>query len=197
MIQQKPLKQKKCKSKQCGKLFMPTMPLQSVCDWSCAIAYNEASKQKKNSSEERKSRKETKQKLEKFKTITEWANEAQDWVNKYARLRDRFDGCISCDKPPNWHGQWHGSHFRSRKAASAVRFNLWNIHKGCSVCNKWLSGNLSEYEPRLIAKIGQEKVDWLRSQNQTVSYSIEYLKRLKAVFKKKCARLEKRISNGN
>jgi hypothetical protein len=194
-MNQKPLKPKTCRV--CKVKYTPRTSLQSVCGYDCSLTYTNLLAEKKKRATELKSRKETKQKLEKFKTITEWANEAQDWVNKYARLRDRFDGCISCDKPPNWHGQWHGSHFRSRKAASAVRFNLWNIHKGCSVCNKWLSGNLSEYEPRLVAKIGQEKVDWLRSQNQTVSYSIEYLKRLKAVFKKKCARLEKRINNGN
>jgi hypothetical protein len=191
----KPPKQKKCRC--CKVYFAPRTSLHVVCGYDCSVTYANLSREKKNASEALKSRRETKRKLEKFKTVTEWASEAQQWVNKYARLRDRLDGCISCDKPPNWHGQWHGSHFRSTKAASAVRFNLWNIHKGCSVCNKWLSGNLSEYEPRLIAKIGQEKVDWLRSQNQTVTYSVEYLKRLKGVFKKKCARLEKRLNHGN
>jgi hypothetical protein len=130
-------------------------------------------------------------KREKLKTRAEWAREAQAAVNKYVRMRDYHLGCVSCDKPASWPGQWHASHFRSVGAASAVRFSLWNIHKSCSICNNWKSGNLSDYEPRLREKIGGSKVDWLRTQNQCVSYSIEYLKRLKSVFNKKARRLEK------
>jgi len=111
--------------------------------------------------------------------------EAQAIINRYVRLRDKDLGCISCDKPAAWQGQWHASHFRSVGASSATRFNLWNIHKSCSICNNWKSGNLSEYEPRLRAKIGDEKVDWLRTQNQRAEYSIEYLKRLIKIFKRK------------
>jgi hypothetical protein len=139
-----------------------------------------------------KQKREDKVKREKFKSRSDWLKEAQTAVNKYVRLRDSHLGCVSCDKPATWDGQWHGSHFRSVGAASSIRFNLWNIHKSCSICNNWKSGNLSEYEPRLIEKIGKDKVDWLRSQNQLVSYSIDYLKRLKQVFHKRASRLEKR-----
>jgi len=100
---------------------------------------------------------------------------------------------VSCDKPATWDGQWHASHFRSVGAASAVRFNLWNIHKACSVCNNWKSGNLSEYEPRLTIKIGADKVEWLRTQNQVISYSVNYLTRIKTVFAKKAKRLQTRL----
>ena len=89
-------------------------------------------------------------------------------------------------------GQWHGSHFRSVGAASAVRFNLWNIHKACSICNHHLSGNIAGYKPRLIQKIGLEKVEWLESQNQVVRHDIEYLKRYKRVMGKRLRMLEKR-----
>lgn len=126
-----------------------------------------------------------------LKSRREWLKDAQIVVNQYIRLRDSSDGCISCDKPSTWQGQWHASHFRSVGAASAVRFNLWNISKSCSICNNWKSGNLSEYEPRLRAKIGDVKVDWLRSQNQPREYSIEYLQRLIKVFKKKIKRIQK------
>jgi hypothetical protein len=114
---------------------------------------------------------------------------AQQVVNQYVRLRDGKEGCISCNRGAEWGGQWHASHFRSVGAASAIRFNLWNIHKSCSICNNWKSGNLSEYEPRLRAKIGDQKVDYLRTQNQTVTYSIEYLQRVIKVAKKGIKRL--------
>lgn len=184
------MKKKKCKV--CRNKFEPTKPMQTVCGIECALSLASLKKAKRERAKVIQDRKETKEKLEKLKTRAQWAAEAQKEVNRYVRLRDASLGCVSCDKGPSWPGQWHGSHFRSVGAASAVRFNLWNIHKSCSVCNNWKSGNLSEYEPRLREKIGNEKVDWLRSQNQRVTYSIEYLRRLKDVMRKKANRLEKR-----
>jgi len=134
-----------------------------------------------------------KEKLEAIKPLKDWESEAQQWVNKYVRLRDRNDGCISCNKPASWGGQWHASHYRTTKAASCVRFNLWNIHKACSQCNNHLSGNIGEYTPRIIEKIGIEKFEYIKSQNHTIRYTVEYLKRIKGIFKKKCAKLEKKL----
>ncbi len=127
------------------------------------------------------------------KTRPEWLAECQEVVNKYVRLRDRNLGCCSCDKPAAWDGQWHASHLRSVGAASSVRFNLWNIAKGCSVCNHRLSGNLVSYLPRARERWGDEKIDWLYSQNQRANYTIDYLERLKRVMSKKVRRLEKRL----
>lgn len=176
----------------CRDLFTPSLPLQKVCSPICAMTHTRNQKAKQAERLEREDRKATRAKLEKLKTRTQWANEAQAAVNRYVRLRDADEPCISCDKPATWDGQWHASHFRSRGAASAVRFHLWNIHKSCSICNNHKSGNLIEYEPRLMAKIGADRVDWLRTQNQLADYSIEYLVRLKKVFTKKANRLEAR-----
>ena len=137
----------------------------------------------------KKEAKEDKAKREKLKPRSQWLKEAQQSINAYVRKRDEHLSCVSCDRPAIWEGQWHASHFRSVGAASAVRFNLWNIHKSCSVCNNWKSGNLSEYEPRLRQKIGNDKVDWLRTQTQPRTYSIEYLARIKKIFAKKLKRL--------
>lgn len=138
-------------------------------------------------------RETTRKRKEAIKPRSKWLKEAEREVNRYVRLRDRHLGCVSCDRPASWGGQWHASHFRSVGAASAVRYCLWNIRKSCSICNNWKSGNLSDYEPRLRALIGDDRVDWLRAQNQIVTYSVEYLKRLKRVFAKKANRLEKRL----
>ncbi len=134
---------------------------------------------------------------ERVKTRAKWLKEAEAAVNKYVRLRDAHLGCVSCDKPATWQGQWHCSHLRSVGASSATRFNLWNMNKSCSMCNLHLSGNLVEYVPRLRAKIGDAKVDWLYSQNQPVTHTIEYLKRLKAIFTKKARILERRLALQN
>lgn len=166
--------------------------MQLVCSPECAIALAKAKNEKAKSAEKLADRRETKKRLKAIKFRSEYLKEAQAIANRYARVRDAKDGCISCDKPASWHGQWHGSHFRSVGAASAVRFNLWNIHKACSVCNNHLSGNIAEYRPRLIEKIGIEKVDWLQSQNQLVRHSIEYLEKYKRVIGKRLKRMEKK-----
>lgn len=163
----------------------------------CIDGYADAQAEKAKRTAEKKAiaeakvqRVEIKRRKEAIKSRKQWEDECQAIINKIARLRDKDDGCISCDKPSTWGGQWHGSHFRSRGAASAIRFNLWNIHKSCSICNNHLSGNLEGYLPRIIQKIGIEKVEWLQGQNQVVKYDIDYLKRLKEVMGKKLKRME-------
>ena len=182
------------KCKVCRIEYTPTKPMQTVCSHECALSLAISTRAKAEKVALVKDKRETKQKLAKLKTKAQWAKEAQAEVNRYVRLRDAALGCVSCDKPASWQGQWHASHFRSVGAATSVRFNLWNIHKSCSVCNNWKSGNLSEYEPRLREKIGPEKVDWLRTQNQLSAYSVEYLERLKNIFKKRSKRREMALS---
>ena len=131
---------------------------------------------------------------EAIKRPSEWLNECKLIVQKIARLRDKDDGCISCHLPSTWGGQWHGSHFRSHGAASAVQFHLWNIHKSCSSCNRDKGGNLENYLPRLIEKIGQEKVDWLKSQNGIFKPPMDYYTRFKRVMGKRLRRMERRIA---
>lgn len=175
-------RQSRCKV--CRGLYVKRSISHKACSPGCALELTRREKEKKAAKELRLAK-------VKARRRSEWLALAQEVVNKYVRLRDSKLGCVSCDKGPNWGGQWHASHFRSVGAASAVRFNLWNIHKSCSVCNNWKSANLSEYEPRLRTKIGDEKVDWLRTQNQPVTYSVEYLQRLIKIAKKKIKRMER------
>lgn len=175
------MRPKKCPS--CGEKFTPTRPLQAVCaNYECVVLHIDKLKAKKEA-------KEHKERKLKAKTRQQWLKETQAAVNLYVRIRDAHLGCVSCDKPADWQGQWHASHFRSVGAAPNLRFNLWNVHKACSVCNNWLSSNHVQYAPRLRVKIGDEKVDWLLAQNTPIKYSIEYLQRLKRVMMKKAKRL--------
>lgn len=130
---------------------------------------------------------------ERLKKTSEWEAECRAIVQAIARIRDKDDGCISCHMPANYGGAWHGSHFRSHGAASAVQFHLWNIHKSCAQCNLFKSGNIATYRPRLVEKIGQEKVDWLMSQNQIVRHPVDYYKRFKSVMGKRLRRMEKQL----
>jgi hypothetical protein len=172
----------------CLKEYVQQRTMQRVCSPECAMAFANRIEAKKQALDARRTAQELRKRKEALKPRAQWIKEAQQAVNRYVRLRDAGLGCVSCDKPASWGGQWHASHLRSTGAASAVRFNLWNIHKACSVCNNYLSGNLSEYQPRLRLRIGAEKIEWLRSQNGRASYSVEYLQRLKRVFTKKAKR---------
>jgi hypothetical protein len=160
--------------------------MQAVCSPVCA-----ARKVKADKAEERA---QIKTRKEAAKPRAQWLAECQAIINKIVRIRDAHLGCCSCDRGPNWNGQWHASHLRSVGAASAVRFHLWNIHKGCSICNNHLSGNLAEYGPRIRARIGNAKVDWLYTQNHRVTHDVEYLKRFKAVMGKRLRRMERRMA---
>jgi len=189
-MQTKPPKPKPCKV--CKAVFQPR-PMQSVCGPDCAREFARDKREREDRKKQREEGRQTRARLEELKTLPQLANEAQEKVNLYVRLRDAREGCISCNRPATWDGQWHASHYRSVGAASSVRFNLWNIHKACSICNHHKSGNIAEYTPRLISKIGQQKVDWLSQQNTVNKYTRQYLLRMKAVFAKKAARQRKRL----
>lgn len=184
----------------CKAKLTPERPSQIV-HAECAEPYAIAKREKEERAQAKAARMaakveraEMRRRKEAAKPRAKWLSECQDIVNKIVRLRDKHLGCCSCDRGPHWDGQWHASHLRSVGAASAVRFHLWNIHKGCSICNNHLSGNLAEYLPRIRARIGDEKVDWLYTQNQVVTHDVEYLKKFKRVMGKRLRRMEKRCN---
>lgn len=192
-IERKPAKPKKCRVATCRASFVPSRMGQAVCSPKCALAIVEVQKAKEKKSLAQAGRRDIRERKEALKSRGDHAKEAQAVINRYVRLRDAHLGCISCDKPATWGGQWHCSHFRSVGAAPHIRYNLWNMNRACSVCNNHLSGNIAGYRPKLIEKIGQNKVDWLESNHSVARHDIPYLKRIKAVFTKKCRRLEARI----
>ena len=133
--------------------------------------------------------KKTKEAREKLKTKSDYAKEAQTAFNAYIRLRDADKPCISCGR--DHHGQYHAGHYRTTAAAPQIRFNTWNVHKQCSVCNNHKSGNIVEYRINLINRIGIDKVQQLERNNEVSRWDIEYLQRLKRIFQKKVRIIKK------
>lgn len=189
------MKSRKCANPACRSEFTPAFSTtQKVCKWQCGLAIKDQNHDKARKAIASQERVEHRVAKEKVKTRSKWLSETQAVINRYVRLRDYHLGCISCEKPASWPGQWHCSHFRSVGAAPHLRFNLWNMNRSCSICNNHLSGNIGAYKPALIEKIGQDKVDWLESNHARAGHDIEYLKRLKRIFSKKCRILEGRLS---
>jgi hypothetical protein len=171
--------QKKCR---CGNPYIKLTPLQNKC-FDCIIKKAKEKTAKKHRAEHREAK-------EKIKTRADYLRETQTVINKYVRLRDQGQPCISCDKPDNGQHQRHASHYRSVGACSALRFDLTNVHASCQQCNSHKAGNVIEYRIRLVKKLGIEKVEWLEAQNQITTYDIDYLKRLKKIFAKRCRKLQ-------
>ena len=194
-------REKKCK--QCGEVFTPDRPLQSVCGFDCVIAMNRAKQEKRKAKAEAAAKAQSRRnqkalraslKLRKarLKTKTDWARDAQTAFNRFVRVRDAGKPCISCDRLDGTDHQRHASHYRSVKAAKQLRFNLWNVHASCAQCNTSDSGNILEYRIRLIKKIGTERVEALESNQELAKCSIEELKRIKTIFSKRARYYEGR-----
>ena len=187
----KPPRPKKCRV--CREAFTPRKALQVVCSPSCALLHAKRQGEKERKALAQIERKAIREAKERIKPRAAYMKEAQAVINRYVRLRDAHLGCVSCERPATWQGQWHASHFRSRGAAPHLRFNLHNIHKACSICNNHLSGNIMGYRPELVRRIGEERVAMLEASQERAGFTIDYLKRLKRVFAKKCRQLEGRL----
>ncbi len=168
------IRPKKCKI--CKVCFTPQKPLQQVCGWNCAIEFAKASKIKKV-------KKEVKEAKLKLKSRSDWLKDTQVVFNKYIRLRDQDDGCISCGSKSA--SAYHAGHYRSIGSAGHLRFNEQNCHRQCSACNTHLSGNLIRYRLGLIRKIGIFAVEALESNNNTIKIGIDEIKVLKKHFSDK------------
>lgn len=188
-----PRKHRTRKCAVCRERFEPRSMTHKACKAECAATLVERQREKaqrKAAQVERAAIRAEKRAKEKT-SVKE--SRLQDVVNEIARVRDHEYGCISCDKPPYWTGgAWHGSHFKSVGSNSALRYNLWNIHKACSECNYFQAGNIAAYEVRLRQKIGDERVDWLKSHPRERNYSRDWLDRAYVVARKYLKRLKKR-----
>ena len=174
------LKPKKCRI--CGELFLPRTTLQRVCSVKCGAAWAREIKAKEEAKADKLQR-------EKLKTRAMWMREAQAVVNAFIRLRDYGQPCISCGR---YHtGKMNAGHYFTTAARPELRFDERNIHAQCEPCNSHLSGNISAYRPRLIAKIGLAAVEELEGPHPPKKYTIEELKAIKEKYKLLARELEK------
>lgn len=150
------------------------------------ICKAELKRQKERKKAERES---TRIRKEKLKSRNDWLNDVQRVFNAYIRARDG-NICISCGtQSPDI--QYCAGHYRSRGGAPQHRFNELNVHSQCNHhCNMQLSGNISNYRPALIAKIGLAAVEALENDNKARFYSIPELQALKLHYKAKLKELK-------
>ncbi|MDC9591733.1 recombination protein NinG [Xenorhabdus sp. XENO-10] len=200
MAKAKTPKPKTCKI--CQSEFTPRSTTHTVCSLECTIELSNRNIQRKEERELRRQRsierQELKARREKLKSQSDWEKEAQAAFNKYIRARDYRRECVSCGCKLVGSSNYltgsaiDASHYRSRGAASHLRFNVFNVHSSCTRCNRQLSGNAVEYRIRLIKRIGLGRVEALESNNKTRKFNIDYLKRVKQIFTRRARYYEKR-----
>ena len=185
----KQIKSKKCK--QCGAEFVPMRSTAVACSYICAKLWVDARSEKLAKQREQIAKKIdrqlTKERKEALKTLRDWKKDVQTWCNKYIRLRDADQPCISCGK--HHQGQYHAGHYLSVGSHPELRFDERNIYKQCAPCNNHLSGNLINYRKRLVELKGQELVDWLEGPHEPLKLTIDDCKVLINMFKTKIKEL--------
>lgn len=187
-------KQKTCANPECATKFVPQRLGQKVCGPRCGIAIAPVNDKVVRKALADIGRNELRAAKERVKPKGQWMREAQAEFNAWIRLRDAALGCVSCDKPATWSGQWHASHFRSVGSSPEHRFNPLNVHKACSVCNNHLSGNILGYRPELERRIGIEAVEALLGPSEPRRYTVEDLKAIKAEYRAKTKELKGRAA---
>ncbi len=100
MTEIKEIKPKKCKASGCGKPFKPSMTTQMVCSIACAKAMAKDPKLQKIAAKAitRQKRQELQERREKLKSRADYVREAQAVFNRWVRLRDEAQPCISCGR---------------------------------------------------------------------------------------------------
>jgi len=169
------MKSRKCKY--CKQPFEPSVFLQKNCFEPDCVA------ELINEVKEKNWKKEKAKLKANLMTVQDYIKLAQQVFNKYIRLRDAGDNCISCNKKPL---KENAGHFYNANNHWSVRFNEANVHLQCEHCNTYLSGNLLNYRENLLKKIGITEFELLSVEAmKTRKFTKDELKEIIATYKKK------------
>jgi len=185
-------REKTCRA--CGNRYMPVKLMQKVCGPLCAIQFAQSERAKRERKQAAQERAETRRRLDEMKGIPELIREADIAFCAYIRARDRLAGhpCISSGLPLDWSGNnVDAGHYRSRGAASHLRYDERNCHAQSKHENRYKGGNIVEYRKRLIERIGLADVEDLEADNETHKWTREELIEKKKYFIAKRKELEK------
>jgi len=164
------MKLKKCKV--CKQNFQPKQFAQCCCAYKCAIIH---AKELKKLNDTRYWNAEKKLLKEKLKTLGQYEAEAKKSFQKWIRLRDKDNPCISCGKITT---EMDGGHFKKAEIYSGVIFNERNCHSQCRKCNRYLNGNELNYRLGLIERYGLEyanNIENLANDTRNYKFSKEEL----------------------
>jgi len=180
-------KPRKCKV--CESEYEPFTSLQRTCSPPCAIEDVKRTTERDWKRQETLRKQELRERKRKLKSKSKWLSEAQTACNAYIRERDG-NNCISCgtQKPDI---QYCAGHYKTRGGHPALRFHPFNLNSQCNQhCNLQLSGNITEYRPRLVKKIGLRNVEWLEMDHPAQNLTIEDIIEIKHYYKEQLKHLK-------
>lgn len=167
----------------------------------CIDAWSERQAAKARAKSEREARArakvdraQTRARRRALETIPELIAAADRAFMAWVRERDRLAGhaCISSGKPLDWSGnQVDAGHYRSRGAASHLRYDPRNCHAQSKYENRHRAGNAVEYRKGLIERIGLAEVEALEADNEPHHWTREELREIAARFRRFKRELEK------
>ncbi|HGW4826571.1 TPA: recombination protein NinG [Proteus mirabilis] len=191
------LRRRRCKI--CREWFIPKQSFQNWCSPEHGFELSEqrrnkdrekalAKLKKENQEKEREAKDKLKARKLAVKPLSYFTKQAQTAFNAFIRERDKDEPCISCGR---FHeGQYHAGHYRTTGANPELRFDEDNCHKQCAPCNNHLSGNIENYTPRLIEKIGQERFDLLMGSHELPKWKREDYERIRDHYRVKLKELK-------
>ena len=178
---------------ECRVMFVPARNGQAVCgEIECAIAHGQSEKGRAIAGKAlaEVGRREIKVRKEKLKSRADHLKDTQHAFNAWIRARDAGQPCISCGTTADV--QYCAGHYRTTAAAPELRFEPLNVHLQCNRnCNMGKSGNLLGYRPRLLEKIGAEKLAWLEGPHEAKKYTVDELKTMTAEYRAKTKELKR------
>lgn len=168
-------REKKCRA--CPTRFVPTRPLQVACCPACAQAIAQRNREKAEKRAATIERQKTRAALEALKTVPQLIAEADRAFCAFIRARDAGKPCICCGRSSSgWSrgGDWDAGHYRSRGAASHLRYHEDNCHSQLKQCNR-RAFDVASYRANLIGRIGLERVEALENDNATHKWTRDEL----------------------
>jgi len=177
---------KKHNCRVCGDKFTKRSSIQLVCSPKCGIALHRQKEAKKLDKIRSVKHKALKKKV-RDNDKSFWKRKAQESFNRYIRMRDEGQDCISCQKPPK---KKNAGHYRSVGAHPELRYEELNVHLQCEHCNSFRSGDPINYRKGLIKKIGLEKLEWLEGPHDPKRYTVEDYKAIHQTYREKLKELE-------
>ena len=183
-------------SKKCKICRKPNRPFKTTCSIECESDLGLKLLDKAKRAEAKQVRAVDKMRKEKLKSRSDWMREAQQAFNAFIRERDKDQPCICCGRLETKvtglgaHG-WDSGHYRSVGSAPHLRFNENNVHRQLVYCNRYGAGRAVDYRIGLIERIGLQAVEELEADNTVQKWSIDDLKQIKELYKRKLREIEK------
>ena len=186
------LRVRKCA--QCRGPFQQTKPLQKVCGWACAEKDVIARRLKQEAARAKEERRQDRAAKEAQKTLPDLIAEADTAFQAFIREHDRQAGhlCISSGQPLDWSGnKVDAGHYRSKGAASHLRYNEDNCHAQTKQENRFKAGNAVDYRIHLIGRIGLARVEALEASNEPHKWQKDEVRAIRDQYRAKLKQLKK------